>query len=226
MNAIRDWFNSSRSYQLGVALFDCHSDNAELKQVFAQGSSTFRHKLLVTELRKLLDAAERIEVTLPPASSSEPEPPKEIIVQRDKMPETIVPPEKDPYREQWMPLFKEMNMLRYRLRVVTSDPERGEMAFRILELEAQCQKWWDMRDYFLRTGTHQPEETEDKADTVTDRNALQKRLQTVRTYVTRYKDHPIKLNQYIRERDALEEKLGYERTTQHTADTSGTGTVS
>jgi hypothetical protein len=184
VNSIIEWLNGSRSYEIGLALYASHSDGL-LSAMFSQGYSEYRHKRLIAELTRLKDTAEHLTIELPSDA------PVAVLLPQSKMPEAVVPPAQDPYRDKWLPSFKEMNMLRYRLRQAANDAERGEMAFRILELEDLCKFYWDQRDYFLRTGNHKPEET-DPPDTVSDKNALQKRLSTVRTYITKYSKNPDK----------------------------------
>lgn len=224
MNSIREWLNGSQNYDVGVALFQCYGDNPDMTEMFLQGHSEYRQARLLSALEKLYASGDHIEIELP----GQPEP-VAVFTPPSPMPEASTKPKTDPYYANWNPIFKEMQHLRSQLRLIPTDEERGKVANRILDLEQECNYWWERRDYYLETGQHMPEDNRHRPDPHTNQNELQKRLLTVRTYVTRYEkkieeqgNKPAlveKLNAYTAERDELEQKLGYERTpNKHSAD--------
>lgn len=207
MNSIKDWLNNGKPWALGVALYAAHGGDPIMNDMLAQGHSPYRQKRLEAALRELIAVAQHAPVAQPDIVVS--------TVNAAQLPEHTVPAEQDPYREKWLPFFKEMNLLRHQLRLMPTQTERGAAAHRILELEDICSEWWDRRDYYLRTGEHMPE-PEPITTSITDPNALNKRLTTVRTYVTRYKKllakrkdagTKAKLATFEAERDDLIKKL-------------------
>lgn len=174
MTTIRDWLNSGRNYDVGVAIYHAHGVDDDLKVMFAQGHSEYRMKRLIEALRAIKDAAP----ALPPVET-EPEP-IVVAVKEEVLPENQVKPEEDPYRKEWVPLYQRMNYLRHNLRNAKDDEERGVMAHEILDLERQCMRIWYRRDYFLKYKEHLPEVTVEEA-TITDRNELHRQLCNIRS---------------------------------------------
>ena len=212
MSSVKDWLNGPRDYATGVALYAAYGTNAALKAAFEQGESEYRKERLLKELRLLKDTVPAIAPVAAEHSTRVFASPVASVV----LPEQAVPEEKDPYRAEWLPLYAEMNALRHRLEDANDDIERGGMAHRILELERQCMSVWARRDYWRRTGQHiAPAQPETNA--VTDKNMLQKRLNNVRSSVSKYRakrrsdpqnqKYRVKLQELIAEISYLEKEL-------------------
>ena len=212
--SITDWLNSGRTYAVGVALYDVHGHDVALKRALTQGFSDFRQARLEQALRELLKAA-------PPAAAAALLPvaltTNGITIASVQLPEEQVAEAEDAYRDHWLPLYQEMQALRARLHLIQDDEERGKTAHRILELERALNKIWEARDIQRKTGQAPPAEEVAGPAVITDKNALQKRLNAVRSYVSKYKrlvelrpGHAETLEryqQYCAERDQLEEGL-------------------
>lgn len=170
MDSIRDWFNNGRSYKIGVALYNTYGDNELLKTALAQGYSDFRMNKLVEAMEELLEQnpkeTQSHEVKPQPLHKTEEEP--------------------DPYKGDWKPLYKEMQFLFAKLTNEMSEEERGRIAFRILDLERTCKRFWNARDFERQYGYKMPVE-DPKKDILADKNQLVNRRNTVRTYISRYK---------------------------------------
>lgn len=220
VDSIKEWLNGSRNFNTGIILYEVYGTDDTLKRMFAQGHSILRQKKLEEAMQGLLTTRAQEQVVRIDKTDTY------VTVKRDRLPENSTNTADDPYRDKWLPLFKEMNLLRHQLRLMPTTEERGAAAHRILDLEDECRKWWDRRDYEQRTGQKMPD-TEPKANTVTDKNQQEYRLRTVRTYITKYgkavQADPgnikaiKKLSYYITERDDLETKLGYVRKTDQSA---------
>lgn len=219
MDSIRNWFNGSQHYGIGVALYQVHGKDSALKEALKQGESPYRRRRLTEALKLILDAtltAESIPTSAAKAQETKPAVPTTPTKSADTHSHTQPEHDKDPYYTKWNPLFKEKQHLRSRLDMVETDEERGAMAFRVLELEREIKNYWDLRDYFLKNGVHKPEVT-GQPEQVTDHNALTGRLMTVRTYISKakgkLKKNPndfkatTRLKEYQDELELLESKL-------------------
>lgn len=179
VESIKDWLNSSRNYNVGLALYLVHGSNEALKTALKQGESPYRKEKLLAALQELWEGAKG-----EPARAN-PLPLRVLPLKTGGEFKNLQPDhDKDIYYNLWQPLYKEMMHLRSKLPLFPNDDERGAAAFRILFLEKTCRKYWRMRDYFLQNGVEMPEET-GKPDATTDFNVLTRRLMTLRTYQTR-----------------------------------------
>lgn len=179
VNSIKEWLNGSRDYSLGVALYEAHGTDEGLKQMFAQGFSQYRQQRLVAALQELKEHPTIVELPSEPRTIT-------VAVNEAVLPENLVPAERDPYRQRWLPLYQQMNYLRHQLRTAADDTKRGEMAHEILSLEEKCYQIWEERDYFIKYGQPVPNMVTDTI-TVTDRNELHRKLMNYRTYITKAK---------------------------------------
>lgn len=152
MDDIREWLAGNRDYDAGAKLYLIHGKDAQLKKVFSEPVSPFKKGKLEESLRALLtgkaEAVKKIEIT------------KETAIQRvsvgnrrwsEKMDAT-----ESALHKKWMPLYAEMMNISARLYDValagTKDPsqkqESGRMAHKILDLDDDCDKIYEQRDYY------------------------------------------------------------------------------
>lgn len=177
-NPIREWLSSGRDYRTGVALFEVYGQDDLLLDALKQGHSPYRQGRLVTALREAMQRATR--PALPEAAPKV----EAVTVAAVVMPENAVKREDDPYHDKWMPLYSEMKALGHQLEDAKNDGERGEMAHRILALERQCNRWWELRAHYRKTGIMLSEPMEE-GEPITDRNAIWRRITNIRTYVSK-----------------------------------------
>jgi hypothetical protein len=204
---ISEWLNSDRNYKIGVALYDAYGLDALLKTMFEQGYSPLRAKRLHAELMLL----KNVDREKPQYAQKGPVA-EHVSIAAIQLPEQAAP-EQDPYRNKWLPLYQEMNLLRHTLEQAPSILERGKMAFRILELEQECMVIWNQRDYLVKNGKELPEIEEQEIVPFADMNNLLRRIQTVRTFISKYSkpgDNPNwskHLAKYKIELEALQKQL-------------------
>lgn len=193
VESIKDWINNGMPWRMGVALYKAHGENEYLKKVFDQGESQYRKRELEKALREILRNAKPVELV---ATTTEPV--KQIIIQTTAD-DPLHDDREDPYREQWLPLYIEMNTWRHKLRLLPTDEERGKAAFRIIYLEELCEKYWEKRDYYLQTGQHLPDKPTDTASPiVTDLSNIERLYRNALSNVTR-----------CRKKKSLEKRLQY-----------------
>lgn len=179
-NSIKQWLASSQDYNVGVALFRAYSADVALKAMFAQGFTDYRQSRLVEAMNELCQTIPDTPIFSLPKHEA-------VVLGKSQMPETRVPQEKDPYYDQWTPLYIQMNNLSARLMDMPDVATRGAAAHEILRLEDACMLFWAKRDYFLRTGLKMDEGDTISAPIVTDVNMLAKRRANVRTYISKAK---------------------------------------
>lgn len=213
MNSIQQWLLGGKEWAVGVALYNTYGDNELFKQALKQGESPYRKERLVKHLQELSKKAPQQETVKP---VHEPQV-KKVVVGKAVLQENKVEAEKDPYREEWLPIYKEMMNLHARLEDMTPD-ERGEAAHEILRLERRMMYIWWKRDYYLKYGEKVNEET--PTVNITDMNALRLKLQNVRTYRCKVEKELVinpknerllaRLERYKKEIADFEKRLGNE----------------
>lgn len=181
METLRRWLNGDRSYQVGVKLYLIYGDNQLLKNLFTQEHETaYKKQRLLDALQNLLRNKTILE-----------EPGKEIMQANPlAVKEKVWPlePINDPVikalKEQWKPLYAEMMNLCHRLFDIQSDPERGQSAHRILDLDDQCDEIYAKRDHYL---IHQSLPTSSTPDVITDFIKWPQKLANAQRYVREYR---------------------------------------
>lgn len=168
MEAIRIWLNGDKDYTSGCRLYAQFGTDKLLNRLFSEKPETdFKKKRLKEALVSILSAQ-------PPSLT-----PKHNQKNTAAKPQAIIAPvnaapQPKPFTgttgwskvmddveaslyEQWKPLYVEMMQLSAQLRDVAlegrTDPYKkirsGEMALRILDLDDQCEAFYDKRDYYL-----------------------------------------------------------------------------
>jgi len=187
VNPIADWLNSGKNYDIGVALYKAHGGDVDLKRMFDQGFSDYRVKRLEKELRIIKKSfiADKALSVAAVAVGIKAEPETIVVAVKQKvLPENAIKPEQDPYRDEWMPIYQQMNYLRHHLRSAETDELRGRMAFEILDLERQCMRIWYRRRYWLKYKEHLPEEYQVQQPT-SDKNEMHRLLCNARANLSK-----------------------------------------
>ncbi|WP_299755279.1 hypothetical protein [uncultured Pontibacter sp.] len=185
---IRKWLDSDRDYEQGRLLFEKHSLNQALKNLFALGPGVYNSRKLEEELEKL----------------QEPEPPKAVA--------PGAAPAKPEHRdvslqvwEQLVPLLDEQRALHTALSLLPTNAARLKHAVRIMELADRLAPLWDTYHYAKEHGRLPEVEVQHP---VPKKEADQlRRLNNLRTYRSRYRDRPDKLAEIEPEIKLLEEAL-------------------
>lgn len=181
-DSLKNWLNSSQDFNTGVALFNCYGDDESLKQMFAQGFSTFRQARLKEVLMALYQSCDKKVQTAPLEPTVE-----KILVNKVTLPEAAIEKEKDPYYTKWIKPYKEMQRLCTLLPEEKNIEKRGEMCFKILELEQHCMYWWDRRDYYLKHGHLLEDSLAKEQLKVTDKNQILRQLTNARANLSKVK---------------------------------------
>jgi hypothetical protein len=140
---IKAWLRGSKNYIAGVALFKLYGNNHEMLQFFLKGVTPFRQQRLQESLSVLVsDQAPKavgsdvipdaLTVTQPTTTKSDP---KLLEMNRQKV-----------------ILSREKDELRAALEDFETDQERGEAAFRILEIRHTLTGIWEIEEYYKTHG--------------------------------------------------------------------------
>lgn len=173
---IRSWLNSRRDFMTGVNLYRLYGDQPWLKDQLGRGKPTreMREKLFdalkgiffrIKEKRLQQSNAEATDSAVTVAAATtriEAAEEKYIEARGTNISNNIK--ETSAYQQldlQWRPIYHEMNMLFNRLDLLKDGSSECEAAcLRILDLEQQCIKIWEKKDYLVEHG-RLPEERKD-----------------------------------------------------------------
>jgi hypothetical protein len=178
MESIRIWLNGPRSYKAGAKLYQEYGTDELLKRLFSEGESTFKKEKLVSVFKEMIrgkvGSVSKIGTTVqkkatsvqkagtPPAGGHQPSHQAVLVKQPHKNPGTGWSTEMDEVEaalfNEWKPVFSERNDLCSRVGEIArqgeKDPakekEAGIMALRILDLDDQCDRFYNKRDYYLK----------------------------------------------------------------------------
>ncbi|GAB3177603.1 hypothetical protein [Telluribacter humicola] len=172
-------------YWPGVQLYETYGSSAFLKKLFRSSEDDYNRKKLTEELTKLLDQYQVQEQAV-----------------LDSMPTELTNKLEVARR-----LMDERSALKERLRVYDGQKAPAEQmkaaAFEILAINDQLDEIYAEERFFRQVG-HLPEKTDFAQDSV---EWLMKRRLTLRTYVSRYRSRPDKLQEYQNELFQVEQKL-------------------
>lgn len=194
MQDIKQWLNGNRDYETGRMLYDRHGSNAAYKSVFALGPSPYNSKKLEREL----------EALVPIEAEPKPKPVAAIVEAKQ---------EKDAFTdastqvwEQMLPLLDEQRALHTELGVLATNSGRLKHAIRIMELADQLAPLWEQYHYAKEHGKLPEPIIVEKNIPETGAQLITRRA-TLRTYLSRYKNRPDKLEKYQAELTQIEEAL-------------------
>ena len=171
---ITDWLNGRRNYTYGCILYNRLGGDDDLKQLFEKGKTPYTEKKLLESLQALANPAEK---KAPAARYAESFP-----VSSNKILNAL--------RDQWMPLYTEMNYKRHQLdkflfqKTGAAMVRRARLAMDILNLEKRCMVIWATRDFYNEFG-HLPQQ--EKPEPVVDPAKLADRYKNVQAYIRKYK---------------------------------------
>lgn len=187
MIAVERWMKSGQNWAVGVSLYAALGKDEKLKKLFALGPSSFAKKKLESALKSIATSTKK-EATSLPAS---PQKKKDIIDSETDV--AVMPDSADnilqAIKNEWTIPYMEMNYLRHKMFGIDGNsPDavkaRGEMAFKVLELEQMCMKIWKKRDYYLEHGKL-PDSPEKKQTIPADPIALAKFIENCKKNIRR-----------------------------------------
>lgn len=173
---IKNWLSGGkRIYTVGCILYNRYGVDEALKILFEKGKTDFTEKRLADELKKIVE---------PSTTNHQPS-----TINHDSFPPSsnkII----SSLRDQWMPIYTEMNYKRHELdkflnqKTDAAMRRRAKLAMEILSLEKQCMKIWRDRDHYLEFGKLPGQE---KTEPVVDPMKIVERYKNVQGYIRRYK---------------------------------------
>lgn len=172
---IKKWLSGNKNYTVGCILYKKYGTDDALKTLFEKGRTDYTEKKLLEELKAIIEATNK-------------------PINQPTNHHDIFPPSNNKtlnsLRDQWMPMFTEMNYKRHELdkflfqKTDAATRRRGKLAMEILKLEKQCMAIWAQRDHYLEFGKLPGIE---KADPVVDPAKIVERFKNVQGYIRRYK---------------------------------------
>lgn len=188
MQLIKDWLNSSRPYDAGVALYMQYGDDGQMKELFTEHQTPFKEKKLVELLKGLLTKSSVVKEKEAGQSSK-------LKIENSGThgwPAKLTR-EMAALKSVWLPKFKERENLCARLYDVAQmgkadknkEMEAGQMAHRILRLADEINDIYRQRQYYLQHGVF-PGKPQLFKPVVDDVKVAERRL-LVRRYLTRLK---------------------------------------
>ena len=171
-------------YKTAAAFYEQHGCSSFLKDLFAKGQSSYTEKKLREEIEKL--ANETVETTAEKNTNSSTE------LQLEK---------------EWKPHYKKANYYHTQLHHCNTDQERKTLAFNILNTMDQVKSIWRKRDYYQKHHRLPPNKEEFNIENL-DVFDLHKKLKTLNTYLSRYrnKNHTL-YNKYFNQHEAIKQAL-------------------
>ncbi len=197
---IQNWLDGSRDYHEGVALYETHGKNKNLKRLFSKGRSHYNANKLLAELQRLAvhsfipsptsdlqPVLEELNVDLnlqvEPSSGGSPT--------RYSETSYIVPDHKDlPPALQSLNIekgkaFRKAAKLHRELDGLTSDHERFQSATAIVDLFDRINAIWDKIDHWLATGEILTDPNEARITIPENPGELLKRYNNLKTYISK-----------------------------------------
>lgn len=222
IKAINSWLNGERNYSEGTRLYKQYGSSKVLANLFAQSQNVYTEKKLLQELQKLNEATEPQPV---PVVAAQPKLRQKDIMRISsfkpkKQQQTFVPVDLsnapkalqnlDQRRRQ---LFQQAAEVKAALDADQfTTPEERYKAVKLIDDNFYghrgIQQIWQRIDFWQKYGRFIPFHATKPTKPV-DREALHKRLTTVRTYLSRYKKkgNAEKYEEYLKELLDIEQKL-------------------
>lgn len=208
MELIQKWLSGTRNFYVGAILYKKFGTDEALKKLLAGKPEPYLQKRLEDALSELLQKP-KVVLQQPVAKQEAEEMPKS----EDAILEAL--------RQEWIPLYQRMNYLRHEMdRFEGNDFEiiakRKPLAIEVLELEQQCMRVWERREYYLKNGKL-PEVKEKEESIPEDPIALGKMIETLKRNIRRNKQlaeahpdktiYPLKVKQYEEQLQQILSKL-------------------
>lgn len=221
VKAINDWLNGSRNYSDGVALYSIHGKSNVLKRLFVRSENAYNVAKLAEELEGInLTTSVPVVVSKPNPSGKK----RDIFNIKSFQPKqehTIAPVDLTTAPLELKRLDQERRLKFQQAAELKSALDNGQFRTKAERLKALIiihenfygnrgiQEIWRRIDYWRKHGQFVPFSDKEVLEPI-DRNKVHKRLMTVRTYETRYRNNPEKkhlFEKYRAERIELEQQL-------------------
>lgn len=206
MYAVQTWLSGQRNFYVGKSIYKTLGKNQRLKDLLEKGKTPTAEELLLKAMQDLVTAP----VTIPSTPL--------ITKTTDEMPAGTDPVQQS-IRAEWMAPYQQMNYKRHELDRYDTDSiehikARKKLAFEILELEQQCMKLWEKRDYYLKHGKL-PDIAEKVIEVPTDPVELGKLIESIKKNIRRnrklqveHPDKPVYAEKYKEYKQKFEQLTG------------------
>lgn len=222
IKAVNSWLNGERNYQKGVQLFKQYGSSKVLADLFASSQNTYTEKKLLQEMQKLNACNEAQAV---PVAANQPKKRKKDLLRlsafKQKQENTFQPVDLTNAPKALQNLDKRRRQLFQQAAEIKAALDAGQFTTSAERYQAVktidenfyghrgIQQIWKRIDFWKNHGRFIPFHA-NKPKQPVNRTDLHKRLITVRTYLSRYRDKPEKAHlfeQYTKELLDLEQKL-------------------
>ena len=191
------WLNSDQDYPSGLFLYDRYCKNSNLGRILRIGGATGKNRLtLAYELGIVIQTLHKAQKpTKISAKQDIPVPDKEV-----RIPASLI----EDIRKERKMIYKMLDALHASMPFREKE-ERRRIAFEILDLDDRLREIMTRIDHYEETGIILPKPDKQEKIKVRgkDTGELLKRMYTLRTYVTRYKN-------LLGESDSLEDRDHYQ----------------
>lgn len=201
ISTAKEWLKNTSDYQKGVDILQQLGCDGFTLMLLQASNDSHNKGILYDEIAKKIDAIEPSSIGLQTSRIGD-----DLEID----PDVIFKPNTESFDfkfDEVKQLLDERSELKAKLRFLAKDDkkqeERKTIAFRILEITAALDKIEDDKVFFQQFGYLPSGLIEPDDDPVN----LKKRQSTLRTYLTRYKNHPEKLKQYSEEIAIVNAKL-------------------
>lgn len=179
MELIKNWLSGKRNYFVGAILYKQFGTDQEKKKLFEGKPTLHLQQVLEQSLSELLEKPKVVLQPTPVKKETE-----EMPASADAVLEAL--------RAEWLPLYQRMNYLRHELdkwegNSTEAIKARGPLAFEILNLEQQCMRIWERREYYLKNGTLPEVKPQKTTEIPQDPVELGKKLETLKRNIRRNK---------------------------------------
>lgn len=222
IKAVNNWLNGAKDYTEGVKLYKQYGSSKVLLDLFTQSQNSYTEKKLLQELQTLNEYSAPITV---PVAAVQPKLRKKDIMRlstfKPKQKHTVAAVDLTNAPKALQHLDQRRRQLFQQAAEVKAALDNGQFKTPAERYEAVkliddnfygyrgIQQIWQRIDYWRKFGRFIPFQATKPTKPV-NREELHKRLTTVRTYVSRYKNKPGKHQlhlQYLNEAQEIEAKL-------------------
>jgi hypothetical protein len=222
IKAVNNWLNGERNYTKGAQLYKQYGSSNVLADLFAKSQNTYTERKLLEELQKLnaSNAPQPVEVAAIKPKARKKDLMRLAAFKRKKPPTftpadlTNAPKSLQNLEQRRRQLFQQAAEVKAALSAGEfKTPEERYKAVKLIDANFYghrgIQQIWQRIDFWQQHGRFIPFHASKPTKPV-NREALHKRLTTVRTYVSRYKDKPDKYElheKYMQELMDIEQQL-------------------
>lgn len=206
---VQQWFASSRPFEQGVQLLrDLGQPSEVLLGLLEVGETSVARKLLEEALADIREEfVQDARAAAPAAEPPHQAPDRVLHPEKGLRPPEAYPEAMRPARLAIWPLKEEQQFLRGGLETCPDKELRRQQAIRIMAIERERLRHLRRLDHWHAHGVDLAAPVPVEQQTTVDRAGLERRRNTVRTYLSKHKDKPELLAKYQAELADIERQL-------------------